>query len=476
LPADHYVTRQAFRSPVLTSAIVPLYPRYVPFWRWKKARPASDYAMRLAMKILSRAILGAHRIASALLLSGFVLCNFAAQADEHYSKIGGWSVAYRKVDNLTGCLAVARFPDQTIFQMALIQSGTDKAWLIFISNPTWNPWIGKRRQHRLWLVTTKPWQVTFSTSNDGKTLSFTDASVEFMNTVADAATVEIMNDNKELLTTVDMKDSAAAIRSIATCVREHPPGNAPSAEEETTSSGTGFFVAPNRVVTNYHVVSGCTKPVQVRYPERRTDTATISGQDATNDLVLLHTNMDNVSTAGFRFWPRVGEQVASYGFPYSGVLSSSGNFTLGHVTSLTGMRDDTRFLQMSAPIQPGNSGGAILDMSGSVIGVAVAQLVPTAMSVPQNVNFAIQVPIVVNFLQVKGVTPEWGTSSADAQRPASEVAEIAKKFTVQVYCKGIFPKTATGSAGPLVLSPSDVADFGTKFDAEATPGRAPTRP
>jgi hypothetical protein len=39
LPADHYVTRQAFRSPVLTSAIVPLYPRYVPFWRWKKAPP-----------------------------------------------------------------------------------------------------------------------------------------------------------------------------------------------------------------------------------------------------------------------------------------------------------------------------------------------------------------------------------------------------------------------------------------------------
>jgi hypothetical protein len=84
--------------------------------------------MRLAMKTLNRAILGA-------LLSGFVLCNFAAQADEHYAKIGWWSVAYLEVGNLSGCRATPQFPDQTIFQMVQIQSGTDKAWIIFISNP-----------------------------------------------------------------------------------------------------------------------------------------------------------------------------------------------------------------------------------------------------------------------------------------------------------------------------------------------------
>jgi serine protease Do len=407
---------------------------------------------------------------SALLLSGFVLCNFGAQADVHvpYLKIGGWSLEYLEVGKLSGCRAQAQFPDQTIFQMVLIQSGTDKAWVIFISNPKWNPWIGKKKQHQLWLVTTradKPWLVTFSTSNDGKTLSFTQATVEFMNTVADARSVEIIDENKQVLTSVDMKDSAAAIRAIVNCVSEHPPGEGPSGPSpapETTISGTGFFVAPKRVVTNNHVVSGCTKDIQVRYPDGRPYTATISGQDPNNDLVLLQTDMDNLSIAAFRFWPRIGEQVASYGFPYSGVLSSSGNFTLGHVTSLTGVKDDTRFLQMSAPIQPGNSGGAVLDMSGRVIGVAVARLDAIANSIPQNVNFAIQTPIVVNFLLVKGASSEFGTWSAGAERPASEVADIAKKFTVQVYCQGISQKTATGSAGPLALSSSDVADFGTR--------------
>jgi len=428
--------------------------------------------MRLAMKNLSRTILGG--MASALLLSGFVLCNFGAQADVvFYSKVGWWSVAYLEVNNLRGCRAVAQFPDQTVFQMAHIQSGTDKAWIIFISNPRWNAWIGKRKEFRLQLVTdwptTKPWPYTFSISGDGKILSTTDASVEFMNSVADASKVEIKDDNGALWATVDMKDSAAAIRAIVNCVGEHPPA------PETTISGTGFFVAPNRVVTNYHVVSACTKDIQVRYPDGRPHTATISGQDANNDLVLLQTDMDNLSTAAFEPEPRVGDQVAIYGFPYSGLLSSSGNCTVGYITSLSGIKDDTRFLQMSAQVQPGNSGGPLVDMSGSVVGVVVAQLNAIAKSVPQNVNFAIQPSFVMNFLSVKGVRPKY-SSSTGTRNPPNEVCDIAKKFTIQVYCQGISPKTATGSAGPLALSPSDVADFGTKFDAEATPGRGSTRP
>ena len=444
-----------------------------------------DYAMRLAMKNLNRAILGTQRMASALLLSGFVLCNFGAQADVPYSKIGVWSVAYLEVGNLNGCRAAAQFPDQTIFQMAQVQSGTDKAWIIFISNPRWNASIGQRKELRLQLVTdwptTKPWPYTFSISSDSKILSTTDASVEFMNSVADASKVEIKDNNGALWATVDMKDSAAAIRAIVTCVREHPPGTAKSPEPEKTLilSGTGFFVGPNRVATNNHVVRGCTKPIQVRYPDRASYTATISGQDYTNDLVLLHTEMPNLSVASFRFQPLLGEAVATYGFPYSGVLSSSGNFTWGNITALSGMQDDTRFLQTSTPIQPGNSGGPLLDSSGRVVGVVVTQLdamvmMQTEHSVPQNVNFAIQSPIVINFLSAKSVTPNLDNSSTGAQRPPSEIADMAKKFTVQIYCQGVAPKTATGTVGKSTLS--DVADFATKFDVQATPGQGSTRP
>jgi len=121
-------------------------------------------------------------------------------------KIGGWPVVYREVGNLSGCLATAQFPDQTIFQMAQIQSGTDKHWAIFISNPRWNAWLGKRKELPLQLVTdwptTKPWPYTFSISGDSKILSITDASVEFMNSVADASKVEIKDNNGALLASV----------------------------------------------------------------------------------------------------------------------------------------------------------------------------------------------------------------------------------------------------------------------------------
>jgi S1-C subfamily serine protease len=177
-------------------------------------------------------------------------------------------------------------------------------------------------------------------------------------------------------------------------------------------------------------------------------TATSSGQDDKNDLVLLHTEMPNLSVASFRFEPQIGEEVATYGFPYFGILSSNGIFTPGGYINALSMGDDTRFLQTSTPIQPGNSGGPLLDMSGRVVGVVVSQLNAITMmqkhgSVPQNVNFAIQTPIVVNFLREKGARPNLEASSAGIQNlPKLDIAKMAMKFTVQVYCQGVSPKTA----------------------------------
>jgi S1-C subfamily serine protease len=227
-----------------------------------------------------------------------------------------------------------------------------------------------------------------------------------------------------------------------------PPGPTQKAEKtKEVSLGTAFFVAPHYLLTNYHVVADCHGPIGVRYPDKPWVFAKMSGQDETNDLALLHTEMESHSWASFRFGPRLGESVAAYGFPYPGVLSASGNFTMGNITSLSGMGDDTRFLQMSAPVQPGNSGGPLLDMSGNVIGVVESQLNAVAVmqadkSVPQNVNFGIQVPIVVNFLSVKGVVPKIDSSDGRSKLTPSDVADLAKGFTVQLHCEEVAPKVS----------------------------------
>jgi S1-C subfamily serine protease len=326
--------------------------------------------------------------------------------------------------------------------MVLAQRDTGKAWFIFLSNPAWNSWIKTKKQHKITFFTTKPWQGTFFVSSKTNELYSPDLSIEFMNSIADAKSIGIYDENRRLLTSLDMKDSTNAIKSVVNCVRDHPLATREAEtppQAETTISGTGFFVASDLIVTNWHVVNGCRQGIYVRYPDQNAVGAGVVGQDSANDLALLRARMSGLAVVAFRLAPRLGETVATYGFPYFGILSSSGNFTLGNITSMAGMGDDTRFLQMSTPIQPGNSGGPLLDMSGAVVGVVVSQLSATTMmkagnSVPQNVNFAIQAPIVAHFLSIKGVTPRLDDASKTLS--PSDVADTAKKFTVQVYCHG----------------------------------------
>jgi S1-C subfamily serine protease len=64
-----------------------------------------------------------------------------------------------------------------------------------------------------------------------------------------------------------------------------------------------------------------------------------------------------------------GDSVIVIGFPFYGLLTSDFTVTTGIISSLAGLFNDTRFLQISAPVQPGNSGGPLLDTSGTIIGV-----------------------------------------------------------------------------------------------------------
>jgi hypothetical protein len=76
-----------------------------------------------------------------------------------------------------------------------------------------------------------------------------------------------------------------------------------------------------------------------------------------------------------------------------------------------------------------------------MVGVVFAQLKQTESRVPQNVNFAIQAPIVVLFLNAKEVRPNFGLNKDMPNLPEPDIADIAKKFTVQVYCQ-VSPKVA----------------------------------
>jgi serine protease Do len=421
-----------------------------------------------------------NNIVAALLVTAAVFSTpLAAQAEDDvaYSTIGFWQINYIKDENIASCYARARFDDQTVIQLSLIklQNDPEKKWVLYVYNPTWKSWVAKKTEYTFLIDTHKIWRGSFSLT-DNKEILFSMVSIEFMNSVADANSLTMMSENGHVFVDrLDMTGSADAIKAVVRCLRSAPNAVPPQqeAQAETTISGTGFFISHHLIVTNNHVINGCNRTIYVRFPDRGSFTAIIYGQDETNDLALLNTVMENLTVASFRARPRLGEAVASYGFPLSGLLSSSGNFTVGNITSLAGMKDDTRFVQTSTPIQPGNSGGPLLDMSGHVVGVIEAQLNAVSMmqltnSLPQNVNFAIQPSIVTNFLSIKGASPTLvSTSAGTTDLSTSDVADIAQKFTVQVYCQGS-PKLATTSAGTPNLLPSAVVDI-PKKSAPTTP-------
>jgi S1-C subfamily serine protease len=81
----------------------------------------------------------------------------------------------------------------------------------------------------------------------------------------------------------------------------------------------------------------------------------------------------------------VGARIFAAGFPYSGILSSDAKITEGVVSSKNGIGGDPKTFQISAAIQPGNSGGPVFDETGKLVGIAVSKL-----KFGQNVNFAIK--------------------------------------------------------------------------------------
>ena len=147
--------------------------------------------------------------------------------------------------------------------------------------------------------------------------------------------------------------------------------NAATAPPQLDAAGTGFFVTgQGHIVTNHHVVDGCAALKIQNGPP-----LTVIAHDDGNDLALLKSALLAPAFATFSTNPgRVGQPVMAVGFPLRGLVSSGVNVTTGNVSALAGANDDTGMLQMTAPVQPGNSGGPLLDQSGNVIGVVVAKL------------------------------------------------------------------------------------------------------
>ncbi len=137
--------------------------------------------------------------------------------------------------------------------------------------------------------------------------------------------------------------------------------------------GSGFILdRSGHVLTNYHVVAGANRGIQVMLNNKKTYTATVIGSDRTHDLALLQIKAPDLQpvTLANSSELAVGQQVYAIGNPFG----LSGTMTRGIISSIRSIKtsdgapiDDA--IQTDAAINPGNSGGPLLNSRGEVIGI-----------------------------------------------------------------------------------------------------------
>ncbi|UPY35222.1 trypsin-like peptidase domain-containing protein [Sediminicoccus sp. KRV36] len=235
--------------------------------------------------------------------------------------------------------------------------------------------------------------------------------------------------------------AAARPLPVASPASRETPLAQPNQQARQVSTGTGFLIADERVMTNHHVIDGCNR-VLLRTPSGHWLAASPPARmDAALDVALLNVPGLVGPALAFRTGPAVrrGEGVVAYGFPLAGLLSSDPKLTRGEVNGLRGIGDNPNQYQISAEVQPGNSGGPLVDMQGHIVGVVVSKLNAQAVSrrtgdIAQNVNFAVQGQAALAFARRAGVQPRV-VESTGPERSTADVGEITHRSTVFIRCE-----------------------------------------
>ncbi len=227
--------------------------------------------------------------------------------------------------------------------------------------------------------------------------------------------------------------AAVPIPSVATAPAGRPA--APPAGPTGNSTGSGFILnSAGEVLTNNHVVDRCGS-IRTRLANGEPVAATLVVADKLGDLAVLRPTARLGEPLALREKAaRQGETVIVAGFPLSGLLTTDMNISEGIVSALSGLISSSRQIQISAPIQSGNSGGPVMDEDGAVLGLVQSALnsatLAAAGAISQNANFAIKASSVREFLDARAI-PYETTSNGKAH---GRVPERARLSTVFIEC------------------------------------------
>jgi S1-C subfamily serine protease len=213
-------------------------------------------------------------------------------------------------------------------------------------------------------------------------------------------------------------------------------------EERGLSTGTGFYVTTDGVIiTSYHAIEGASSIHIMDVKNGRKIPASVLTTDPYNDIAVLKTAAKSQGIPLVsHFSPALDDEVFTLGYPLSSELTQEQKMTFGRIISLSGPDDDGRMVQIDVPIQPGNSGGPLLNGKGEVIGMITTELEVTLRSrasgsLPPNINTAINIdyirPALESARTVEFHVREDGMDNMDLAR----IVELRKSSVLMVIAE-----------------------------------------
>lgn len=203
-------------------------------------------------------------------------------------------------------------------------------------------------------------------------------------------------------------DFQSDVNQVPSASFKEPPATKVEASSKTRATGSGVFIDSNGLIlTAEHVIRDASS-IEVIVREGRRLPAKVESLSRGLDVAILRVNYETASYFPLKATtPTAGMRVFTVGYPVPGVLGQEPKVSEGIISALSGIRDDASFMQISIPIQPGNSGGPVITESGDLVGIvsssaAVAAFLKKTGTIPQNVNWATRASMAVPMVRSKG--------------------------------------------------------------------------
>jgi S1-C subfamily serine protease len=261
-----------------------------------------------------------------------------------------------------------------------------------------------------------------------KTEKFSFVSIDYYDSAGNL-TSTVKAQGQDTPTPVTAAPGSINEQEVRLACSQTPVSVAPTDQPQLVS-GTAWLGPKGYLVTADHVVAGAGRLI-LGQDGKRIGTAEIVLEDASNDVAVLrpHFTAGGHTAIALSDSPaRLGEKVFTLGFPDPSDMGVAIKMTSGEISATSGADpvtqrvDDPRLLQISVPVQPGNSGGPVIDESGHAVGVVLSRLERAGDHVAQNVNYALKIGYLRNLL---ADLPDTG-SAHSAVKAGSIVGVVAE--------------------------------------------------